>query len=223
MLARKAQLQSKGSLMSVTQERSRLNQARTLAVRRQDFDEVATIDQQLAALIPAGAVEKRPDPTKDALAQVNERNRRANLETVRRAEQAAQELKRKLLMSKRAAGTATPTTPLSKTGAADSRFVRFSASSPLGTATSCACVLGFDTGVDRIRSLNACSGLFVLNTRASATFLESRPQTPSTLQVPGATPADRPISPSGTPTDPTKIKNFEASLVASIEIDLGDF
>lgn len=124
MLARKAQLQSKGqSTASVISERLRLSQARTLAIRRQDYDEVAALDEQLARLPSAvPSPEKRAEPAKDLLAQVNERNRKANLESVRRAELEQHERKRKLLMKKRTAGTATP---VSKEKEPNSRSVSY--------------------------------------------------------------------------------------------------
>ncbi|KAJ3474574.1 hypothetical protein NLI96_g12382 [Meripilus lineatus] len=50
MLARKNQFQSRQTTASLTMEKSRLNQARTLAIRRNDLSELAEIDEQLATL-----------------------------------------------------------------------------------------------------------------------------------------------------------------------------
>ena len=48
MLARKNQLNKKTTAISATMEKSRLMQARTLAQRRNDYNEVAEIDAKLA-------------------------------------------------------------------------------------------------------------------------------------------------------------------------------
>ncbi len=100
MLRRKSQLQGdtvKPQANRVTLERARLMQARMLALRRNDKAEAATLDAQLAEL----AVESPPvqsEPTEDSaalLAKVNERNRKANHEAIRRAELQEAERKRR--------------------------------------------------------------------------------------------------------------------------------
>jgi len=94
---RKRQFAAQGTPgpMSVA-ERSRLTAQRTLAQRRQDYDEVRQIDEQLAKLGELGGT---PTPAEDApadrLALVNERNRKANQEAVRRAEMLEAERKRR--------------------------------------------------------------------------------------------------------------------------------
>ncbi len=102
MLRRKSQLKGeagKSQANRVTLERARLMQARMLAVRRNDKQEVAMLDAQLAEL----AVESppaKPEPTEDTsalLAKVNERNRKANQEAIRRAELQESERKRREL------------------------------------------------------------------------------------------------------------------------------
>lgn len=93
MLARKSQLQSGKSSGMITVERSGLNAARTLALRRNDLEEVAQIDARLAAL--GDPVKSRSEEAVDPLAKVNERNRKANMEAVRRAELAEAERKRR--------------------------------------------------------------------------------------------------------------------------------
>jgi len=110
MLLRKSQLQGDNGKPQAANwaslERARLTQARLLAVRRNDKAEVAILDAQLADL----AVDSPPvatEPTEDAsalLAKVNERNRKANLEAIRRAE--LQEVERK----RRERRLGTPTT-----------------------------------------------------------------------------------------------------------------
>ncbi len=78
----------------VTVERSRLNAARTLALRRNDLEEVAQIDTELASL--GTPTKSRPsDESADLMAKVNERNRKANMEAVRKAELAESERKRR--------------------------------------------------------------------------------------------------------------------------------
>ncbi|KAI9056399.1 plus-3-domain-containing protein [Trametes sanguinea] len=110
MLARKQAINAtKLSAASVAVERSRLHQARTLAIRRQDYAEVSEIDArlaQLAALAPQRE-SQRDEGSSDILAKLNERNRKANMEAVRKAERA--ELERKRRERSLRAGTATPT------------------------------------------------------------------------------------------------------------------
>jgi RNA polymerase-associated protein RTF1 len=101
MLQRKRQLQGDSGKPQAanwaTLERARLTQERTLAIRRNDKEEVRILDAQLAVL----ALESPPAPTdstEDAsvlLAKVNERNRKANLEAIRRAEIQEAERKRR--------------------------------------------------------------------------------------------------------------------------------
>jgi len=98
MLARKSQLQiSKPTGMSAM-ERSRLNQAKTIAQRRNDWNEVAEIDAKLADEAARSSEQQqsaRPDTVQDMLAKVNERNRKANMEAVRKAEIAEAERKKR--------------------------------------------------------------------------------------------------------------------------------
>ncbi|KAH8978185.1 plus-3-domain-containing protein [Lactarius akahatsu] len=101
MLRAKSQLQGDSGKPQAANwaklERGRLTQLRTLAVRRNDKAEVTVLDAQLADL----AVESPPVPTDLAgdasalLAKVNERNRKANLEAIRRAELQEAERKRR--------------------------------------------------------------------------------------------------------------------------------
>jgi len=110
MLIRKNNLQAGKSAQFTTMERSRLNQARTLALRRQDYTELEAIDQQLSEL---PAVASREEDISDMLTKVNERNRKANLEAVRKAELQEAERKRRERKSHaaRALGTSTPQDP----------------------------------------------------------------------------------------------------------------
>ncbi|KAF8743558.1 hypothetical protein AX14_002107 [Amanita brunnescens Koide BX004] len=98
MLARKSQVSKSKSAALLTMERSRFTQARTLAQRRMDFAEVAEIDKKLEELnanAEFSPVNAAVTEAEDKLAKVNERNRRANVEAVRRAELAEAERKRK--------------------------------------------------------------------------------------------------------------------------------
>ena len=108
ILARKSQLAShKLSGTALTMERSRLAQARTLASRRQDHDEVKQLDARIAELDEQrgrgrGEENKAGEnggsgaetSVEDLLAKVNERNRKANAET-RRNVAAREEKKRR--------------------------------------------------------------------------------------------------------------------------------
>ena len=93
MLARKSQLQAnpRGGLTML--ERSRMMQERTLALRREDYVEVAKVDAKLKEA-NKGSV-SRESSAVELLAKVNERNRKANVEAVRRAELAETERKRR--------------------------------------------------------------------------------------------------------------------------------
>ncbi|KAF4613299.1 hypothetical protein D9613_011058 [Agrocybe pediades] len=94
MLARKAQLQGTKNTGLSALERSSLMQIRTLALRRQDLTEVAEVDAKLAEHAAMAPQSTRPEQV-DLLAKVNERNRKANLESVRKAELAEAERKRR--------------------------------------------------------------------------------------------------------------------------------
>ncbi|OBZ76496.1 hypothetical protein A0H81_03166 [Grifola frondosa] len=169
MLARKSMLHSnKHSVAWATMEKSRLTQARTLAYRRQDYAEVEQIDAQLAELAANAPSREasRELSTTDMLAKVNERNRRANMEAVRKAEMLEAERKRR---ERKLLASGAPLPPIRPPG---------TPGTPLPT----------DGGVTP-RSVS--------------------PLPPSAL------------SPQAQSTN-TK-KNFEASLMQSVEIDLGDF
>ncbi|KAF9030347.1 hypothetical protein BDZ89DRAFT_985499 [Hymenopellis radicata] len=76
----------------IMMERSRLKQRRVIAERRQDFKEVATIDAEIEDFnLKYGEEHKGGQGKKevDMLAILSEKNRKSNLESVRRAEIAA--------------------------------------------------------------------------------------------------------------------------------------
>ncbi|OSD00428.1 plus-3-domain-containing protein [Trametes coccinea BRFM310] len=186
MLARKQAINaSKQSPAALALERSRLHQARTLAVRRQDYAEVADIDARLAqltALAPPRETQ-REEGSSDILAKLNERNRKANQEAVRKAERA--ELERKRRERSLRAGTATPTGNLSD-------------------------------AASRLRA------------KMLGNVGASRPATPGTPTQPadGGAATSRSVSPSANEQaskTSNSGKSFEASILQSVEIDLGDF
>src|SRR5262245_48924748 len=136
MLARKNQLQSNAySPAHIKLEKSRLNQARTLAIRRQDHVELAAIDAQLAEIAsreaPINGKEEREDTVADRLAKVNERNRKANLEAVRRAEVIEAERKKRDRKIARDGGTPVPSGDATARLKVSSRL--FEGSSPRGS------------------------------------------------------------------------------------------
>ncbi|KAJ7216181.1 hypothetical protein B0H12DRAFT_344116 [Mycena haematopus] len=188
MLARKRQASATTAAPLTVAERSRLNAQRTLAQRRQDYDEVREIDAQLAALTPAHAGVKTPaeEEPADRLTRVNERNRKANQEAVRKAEQAATERKRLERKNQ------------NRGGAENNRQKVFDPSARLRTVPR----------------------LFESATPTS------RPSTPNPgmLGFPGAG-IKSGLSPSPTPKPPNGApeKTFEAAIIESIEVDLGDF
>ncbi|KAG6857481.1 hypothetical protein H0H87_002106 [Tephrocybe sp. NHM501043] len=181
MLARKNQLNAKKSTgLSSTMEKSRLMQARTLALRRQDADEVAEIDLKLAEMTAAQPLKEE---AVDLLAKVNERNRKANMEAVRKAELAEAERKRR-----------------------DRKLA----------------VSGTQTPIDPSARLKIMPRLF------DAATPTTRPGTPAAGATPPSKSASQPISPLPPLSVPAlslngSIKSFEASIIDSIEIDLGDF
>ncbi|KAI0061235.1 hypothetical protein BV25DRAFT_1917187 [Artomyces pyxidatus] len=113
MLLRKSQMQAQSANKhtSAWMEKSRLNQERSLALKRNDRVEVARLDAKLAELAaqePTPVVKQLDEEDINAkLARVNERNRKANLEAVRRAE--LQEMERKRRERRIAAQGGTPT------------------------------------------------------------------------------------------------------------------
>ncbi|PSR75691.1 hypothetical protein PHLCEN_2v8982 [Hermanssonia centrifuga] len=184
-------------------EKSRLAQARTLALRRNDFAEVEQIDAKLALL--TGDSARNEENVGDMLAKVNERNRKANLEAVRKAELLEIERKRReRKLAASANGTATPPADrlrmLSKT--LDSRFVSL-------THHSSGSYL--------------CPPDVNLHSRLFGQIRPGTPGTPmrSALETPRAlTPLLSNLADSK-PLDPNT--SFEDAVLDSVEIDLGDF
>ncbi|KIP10772.1 hypothetical protein PHLGIDRAFT_100587 [Phlebiopsis gigantea 11061_1 CR5-6] len=110
MIARRAQMNKTQSTNVTTLEKSRLLQARKLALGRNDHVEAAQIDKQLAALASESQPSRMAPSRTDELAKLNERNRRANIEAARKAEMLEHERKRRerKLAAVAASRTATP-------------------------------------------------------------------------------------------------------------------
>ena len=101
-MERKSALKQQPSHGQLLQEKSRLNQARNLAISRRDTTEIAELDVKIAELeVLASGVTR--DQEEDQWAKVNERNRRLNLEQSKKAE-AVTIAKRKALMASRCVG-----------------------------------------------------------------------------------------------------------------------
>ena len=208
MLQRRNQVQNNKPTGMSTLERSRLTQARTLAMRRHDYDEVKDIDIQLAA------VESLPTPARveavDVLAKVNERNRKANQEAVRRAEMAESERKRRERKLVAAGGTVTPQDPSARLKTVPRLFNAATPTSRLVPS------LSSFYHVVVLATCILCSAL--LRQTFSCCFSPLRPGTPL------ANGAVTPQPPSVLVVKTTvSTKSFEASMLDSIEIDLGDF
>lgn len=212
MLRRKNEMQVNKPAGLSTMERSRLNQARTLAIRRQDYSEVEEIDAKLAAMAPTADRPGRDGSGIDKLALVNERNRKANLEAVRKAEVQEAERKRRERKLANSGGTVTPQDPsarlkimprLFNAATPTSRFVAPSAF-PIVSVVVHACLY------------------------SSFLTLPPRPGTPSTITplLQAQDMGSRPVTPlaslglSGQPNGPN---TFESAVIESIEVDLGDF
>jgi RNA polymerase-associated protein RTF1 len=219
ILARKIESQAgKFTAQAATMERSRLNQARTLAMRRHDQDEVEVIDKQLAELpvLPAA----REELVSDMLAKVNERNRKANLEAVRKSEIQEVERKRrdrKLQVAARASGTSTPVDPSARLKTIPKLF---------NSISRCVSIhLHF--------GLLSCQVLSIYF-HCCLCYVPSRPGTPKSnggtplLQPERTGAAARSVSPLppsalSARATPDKSKTFAASVIDAIEVDLGDF
>ena len=113
MISRRNAIQPKRpTAATATLERSRLEQERTLALRRRDAVEYDRIQAELLILgASAPATDDVEDERATLLAQVNERNRKANLEAVRQAEALEAERKRKERKLAAAGRVSTPVDP----------------------------------------------------------------------------------------------------------------
>jgi RNA polymerase-associated protein RTF1 len=200
MLARKQQISSQKPAGWSTLEKSRLNQARALANRRQDYEELKIIDEQLKTLTDIEASENTGSQSVrndiDVLAKLSEKNRRANSEAVRKAEifEAERRRKERQLALSGKSGTATPPDPSARLRTIPRTMIANMSPSRLGYRLGCyflVCYLLF------IRSGTPLSGTPPLHALADN--------------------SERDVSP--LPVG----KSFESSVIASIDVDLGDF
>ncbi|KAF8836997.1 plus-3-domain-containing protein [Paxillus ammoniavirescens] len=206
MLARKSQLNQQHSAAAITMERSRLMQAKTLAMRRQDYAELNEIEEKLKELPIVQINREEEESLADKLAKVNERNRKANLEAVRKAELIEAERKRRdrKLAAATGSSTLTPSDPSARLRIIPRTFNK---------ASSYVTPLAFIH--------------LVMN---RSTTPNPNPNSTGTPVIqPQSTATARPVSPlpsstvSSFQTSPGKDKSLEASVIESIEVDLGDF
>jgi len=191
-------------------------QARTLAMRRQDFSELAEIEVKLKDLPAVQTPRKEELSLADKLAKVNERNRKANLEAVRRAEfEAERKRKERKLAASGLSGTATPDS--SAKLKAVSRF-------PDSISRFVVVHLTFNPWLFYLSAHLMHYLEHLHNMNRSATPNISGTGTP-VLQA-QSTLTGRPISPFPVSVSALSVspsKSLEASLIDSIEVDLGDF
>ncbi|TFY60931.1 hypothetical protein EVJ58_g4829 [Rhodofomes roseus] len=209
MLARN--LQDKSSGASLAAQHARLKQMRMLATRRQDWKEVEQLDKQIAdveAKMPKKEEKEEKQPSRgELLAEVNRRNRLANMEAVRQAELREAERKRRERKLLAASGAGTPRAATPKNG-----LKPFSPRSVLSLPAS---MLSF-------RDLCVRMGVDYVLLCARLCPSTTRPGTPATSGAADHTTSPLPSSAaSATPADTST--NFEASIIQSVEIDLGDF
>ncbi|RXW19673.1 hypothetical protein EST38_g6184 [Candolleomyces aberdarensis] len=210
MLERKKELQATSDPSQLKMKKARLNQARSLAMKRQDPKEVAELDKQLAALqaqLDAFGPENAPgDSREDILRKVNERNRKANVESVRRAELAESERKRK------------------------ERELAIQAAAQGGAAAGAAVAVKYDPSA-RLKTVPRLFNAATPTTRPGTPANNSKAGTPS-AGTPGPSGSAATPPPNGASTAPGVTSRplptntqmaLEQKLLETIDIDLGDF
>ncbi|KAF9065277.1 hypothetical protein BDP27DRAFT_1332186 [Rhodocollybia butyracea] len=186
MLEKNRSLTSQRPSGWATLERSRLNQARTLAQRRQDLKELAELDAQIVEFDAMYGSSANGTSTgdkgesgkgSDVLMKLSEKNRKANAEAVRRAEQQEAERKRReRKLAKSGSGTSTPVDP-------SARLKIIPRTSLIATPTP----------------------------------------GPSRSGTPAVSTPSKDAKPAASPLANDTGKSFETSVMANIEVDLGDF
>ncbi|TFY72575.1 hypothetical protein EVG20_g443 [Dentipellis fragilis] len=213
ILARKTQMMPRQqSSMSLAMERSRLSQIRTLAIRRNDIDQIESLDKKIADLTARMPVEVKDDvqDINDMLAKVNERNRKANVEAVRKAELAEVERKRReRRLAASGTGTPVPSDPSARLKTVPRLFTSrlvYLILRPLSAGAHDLC-LSVSLRLHRpgTPSMNGKSPM-----------PESQQGTPRILSPLPATTTPAPSK--GKPKS-----DFESRVLEKIEIDLGDF
>ncbi|TFK29461.1 hypothetical protein FA15DRAFT_582199 [Coprinopsis marcescibilis] len=194
MVKRKKELSATKSKSELVLERSRLTQARSLALKRLDEkeaeelqDQIADLDSQLALTASNSPKKTGLDDKDEVLRRVNERNRKANQDAVRRAE-IADNGRRKKERAKAA------------NGGEDADMTKYDPSARLKTNP---------------RIFNAATPSTRPGTPASKTGTPAPPTGPQPLANKDAT--IRPLPSSNT------TMAFEKKLLETMELDLGDF
>lgn len=216
MVARKNQFNQQHSAGAIAIERSRLIQAKTLAMRRQDFVEVTDIEAKLKELPVVQSTREEEESLADKLAKVNERNRKANVEAVRKAELLEAERKRRdrKLANAGGSGVATPTDPSARLKTIPRTF----------NDTSRSVLYLVIRGLDSVIRCHAAAFVHLVLDRSATPNVTGTP-----VIAPQPTASPRPISPlplsalASSQLTPRKDKSLEASVIENIEVDLGDF
>jgi RNA polymerase-associated protein RTF1 len=138
-----------------TLEKSKLMQARTLAQRRHDYAEVAEIDAKLLEFETAADVLSEDRKRDDMLAKVSERNRKANLEAMRRIELAEAERRRNERKNIGRSGTSTPVDPSARLRTVPRTFNNAAAGSAPGTPGSSTPTRNTDTVIQTPKPASA--------------------------------------------------------------------
>ncbi|KAH6910707.1 hypothetical protein BKA70DRAFT_1271306 [Coprinopsis sp. MPI-PUGE-AT-0042] len=201
MLKKKKEMSATQSNSDLVLEKQGLHQARSLALKRQDYKEASEIADKISELeirihgSSNGASPKKAVDDKDEiLRRVNERNRKANLDAVRRAEVAESERKRR------------------------EREATAKAAATGGAAAVAAVVAKFDPSA-RLKTMPRLFNAATPGTRPGT------PASKSGTPVPGSNPsasANASDSLRPLPTANTTMA-FEKKLLDDIDIDLGDF
>ncbi|KAF6751157.1 hypothetical protein DFP72DRAFT_816916 [Ephemerocybe angulata] len=200
MLKRRKEMQSTTNPSTLKMERQRLNQARSLAQKRHDYTEVAELEQKISELqaqIDASGIDHVVGDSRDeALRKVNERNRKANVEAVRKAELAESERKRR------------------------EREMMAKAAREGGTAAGVAIAIKHDPSA-RLKTVPRMFNPSTPTTRPGtpATASQSKAGTPGAND---ATNGNKPPVANRTSVVNSQIA-FEQKLLDTIDIDLGDF
>lgn len=205
MIKRKKDVQNTGTgnPTELKMEKQKLVQARSLAMKRHDDEDVANLDRQLAIvqskLDECGVTSQVAETSTDeAVRRVNERNRRANLEAVRSAELAENERKRK------------------------ERELAAKAAREGGSAAAAAIAMRHDPSA-RLKTVPRMFNAATPSTRPGTPASASKPGTPGPEKQSSATNGVKLPAAVGRPSVVSTQIAFEQKLLDTIDIDLGDF
>lgn len=199
MLKKKKEMSATQSNSDLVLEKQGLHQARSLALKRQDYKEATELEEKISELeirihgsSNGGSPKKAADDKDEILRRVNERNRKANLDAVRRAEAAASEQKRR------------------------EREAAAKAAAQGGAAAAAAVVAKFDPSA-RLKTMPRLFNAATPGTRPGTPASASGTPAPPSAMVNASDSSVRPL-----PTANTTMA-FEKKLLDDIDIDLGDF